>query len=61
MSSVIVAFGLVLVAVWVVRLIYAPTGSYTVFAMGVILLSLVYFSTTTTYVPQAQLLYTTKA
>ena len=61
MSSVILAVGLVLLAVWVVRLIYAPVGSYTLFTMAVILLSLVYFSANTTYVPQAQLLYTNKA
>jgi hypothetical protein len=59
--SVFLALGLVLVAVWVVRLIYAPTGSYTLFTMALILVSLVYFSGKTTYTPQAQLLYTTKA
>jgi len=62
MNSMLVALGLVLAAVWLVRLIYAPVGAYTALAMGLILMALAYFSTTaTTYATQAQLLYTTKA
>jgi hypothetical protein len=61
MNGVVAAVALVLLAVWLVRLIYAPVGSYTLFTMALIVLSLVYFSSETTYVPQAQLLYTTKA
>jgi len=61
MSGVVAGVVLVLVAVCIVRSIYAPTGSFTLLAMFLILLSLAYFSSNPTYVPQAQLLYTTKA
>jgi hypothetical protein len=60
-NDLLIGFGLVLIGVWLVRLIYAPVAPYTVFAMFLILLSMAYFSADTTYVPRAQLLYTNKA
>jgi glucose dehydrogenase len=58
MTEVWIGVGLVLLAIWLVRLIYAPDGAYTGFAMILILVSMAYFSQDTKYVPQAHLLYT---
>ena len=58
MTDVFIGVGLVLLAIWFVRLIYAPSGAYTGFAIILILVSMTYFSQDTKYVPQAQLLYT---
>lgn len=58
MDSIFVAIGLVIASIWIVRLIYAPVGAYTVFAMFIILLSLAYFTSNPTYTQQARLLYT---
>ena len=59
MNGVLVGIGLLIAGIWVVRLIYAPVGAYTVFAMFIILLSMAYFSSNPTYTQSAQLIYTT--
>jgi len=61
MNNVISAVVLLLLAVWIVRLLYAPVGAYTMFAMFLILLSMAYLTSNVTYVLQAELLYVTKA